>query len=264
MNIVTENLREELKSLEEIIHKAERSLEKAPNGILRISKSKNSMQYYKRDDEKDRNGKYIKKKDMNMVYGLAQKDYDKNIVTVAKEQREKICRFLKQYRPDWAKDIYEGMSPERKLLIDPYVLSDEQYINIWQSKRYVAKEFRDDFPQIYTKKGERVRSKTEKILADKFNLMNIPYLYEYPLKLNGYGIVYPDFTLLNVRTRQEFYLEHFGMMDDERYSQKAILKIESYERNGIFPGEKLLLTFETSKYPLNIKLVEQMITKYLM
>ena len=53
------------------------------------------------------------------------------------------------------------------------------------------------------------------------------------------------------------------MMDDTRYSEKTIQKIELYEKNGIFPGEKLLMTFETSKHTLNMMLVEQMITKYL-
>ena len=53
------------------------------------------------------------------------------------------------------------------------------------------------------------------------------------------------------------------MMDDEKYSEKTVQKIETYQKNGIYPGEKLLLTYETSKKPLNIILVEQMLIKYL-
>lgn len=258
-----EKLSEELKILDEIIYKAEKSLKTAPKGILRISRKGNSVQYYKRVDEKDKNGKYIKKKDIGLAYELAQKEYNINILKAATMQKMKICRFLKQYMPNQILDIYTNLPSERQMLIKPYILTQEQYVKKWENREYTGKEFGPGAPEIYTEKGERVRSKSEKILADKFYLMNIPYLYEYPLQLKGYGIIYPDFTLLNKRTRQEFYLEHFGKMDDEKYSESTILKIESYERNGIFPGEKLLMTYETSRHSLNMQLVEQMITKYL-
>ena len=46
--------------------------------------------------------------------------------------------------------------------------------------------------EILTEKGESVKSKSEKIIADKLNMMNIPYCYEVPLYLKGYGYVKPD------------------------------------------------------------------------
>lgn len=263
MNNAIEKLTDELRILDDVILKAEESLKNAPDGILRISQKGNLVQYYKRENEKDKNGKYIKKQDKSLAYKLAQKDYDKDILETAKDQKTKISRFLKQYRPDKILDTYEKLPLQRQILITPHILSQEQYVKMWESRTYSGKAFGTDTPQIYTEKGERVRSKSEKILADKFNLMKIPYLYEYPLQLKGYGTVYPDFTLLNKRTRQEYYLEHFGKMDDEKYSESVVWKIESYERNKIFPGEKLLMTFESGKHPLNMKMVEEMILKYL-
>lgn len=263
MNYILEKVEEELKWLDEIIAKAEKSLKTAPEGILRISKCRGTTQYYRRKDEKDKNGLYIKKKNRNLALGLAQKEYDMEMLMAAKEQKEMLCGFLKEYMPDQMMGVYEKLSSERQKLITPYILSQEQYVKEWTSRIYKGKEFGADISEIYTEKGERVRSKSEKILADKFNLMGIPYHYECPLRLGGYGIVYPDFTLLNKRTRREYYLEHFGRMDDEIYSEHVVSKIESYQKNGIFPGEKLLMTFETSKKALNIKAVEQMISKYL-
>ncbi len=52
-------------------------------------------------------------------------------------------------------------------------------------------------PVIITEKGERVRSKTEKMLADFFYRKEILYRYEKPLYLKGYGIVYPDFAFFS-------------------------------------------------------------------
>ncbi len=117
--------------------------------------------------------------------------------------------------------------------------------------------------EIVTEKGEVVRSKSEKILADKLNLMNIPYHYEQPLFLNGYGTIHPDFTVLNKSTRKEYYWEHFGLMDNPEYCEKAIKKIETMQKNGIYIGEKLIVTFETQSHPLNMKIVENTIKKYL-
>ena len=46
----------------------------------------------------------------------------------------------------------------------------------WKSIPYVGKEFDESIPVIYTKKGERVRSKSEKILADTFYELGMRYL----------------------------------------------------------------------------------------
>ena len=118
-------------------------------------------------------------------------------------------------------------------------------------------------PVILTEKGERVRSKSEKILADFFYRNNIPYMYEKTLNLSGYGIVYPDFTFLSRKLRKEIYWEHEGMMDKPEYSIKAVKKLNSYQKNGILPRERLILTFETEQDVLNSKIVSELVDKYL-
>lgn len=109
-----------------------------------------------------------------------------------------------------------------------------------------------------TEKGERVRSKSEKIIADKLYMMGIPYRYEYPLVLNNGVIVYPDFTILRMPRRQEVYLEHFGMMDDMNYVDTTLFKINSYEKNDIYLGVNLFITYETSRQPFNTKKLNEM------
>ena len=80
--------------------------------------------------------------------------------------------------------------------------------------------------------------------------------------LKKYGYVVPDFKILNVRTKKEYYLEHFGMMDDYEYAKNAIKKIECFQKNEIYPGEKLLITLEASDSPLNMIILEKMVNKY--
>lgn len=116
---------------------------------------------------------------------------------------------------------------------------------------------------ILTERGERVRSKSEKILADFFCRNRIPYKYECPLYLKGVGTVYPDFTFLSSKTGQEIYWEHDGRMDAPVYAQNAVRKIHAYVENEIYPGERLILTFETEKTVLDMKLVEKLVQRYL-
>jgi len=77
------------------------------------------------------------------------------------------------------------------------------------------------------------------------------------------GTVYPDFTVLNIRLRKEFYWEHLGMMDEEEYAENAVKKINCYEQNEIFQGDQLILTYETRKSPINPQMIMGLIRQYL-
>lgn len=152
---------------------------------------------------------------------------------------------------------------QRQLLVTPIEPIWEKELARWYDSEYHGKEFYEGTAEIVTEKGERVRSKSEKILADYFYRNNILYQYEKPLYLKGYGTVYPDFTFLSKKTRKEIYWEHEGMMDKPEYAKSAVKKIESYQRNGIYLGERLILTFETELTVLNSQIVEELVEKYL-
>ena len=264
MEKIKKLLEEKRKYYLEIANMASKSLEKAPqSGNLRIVHSHGAVQYYLCEDGGDTNGKYIQKKNHSLVYQLAQRDYDKKVLRSARAKVEWIERILKKTPKDDLVEIYEK-SKDRKKLIHPYEISDEEYRMWWESEEYSGKEFKENTPEIYTEKGERVRSKSEKLIADKLYMMNIPYRYEYPIKLKKIGIVYPDFFILNVAKRKEFILEHFGMMDNPEYAEKAIRKIRTYEKNGIFQGEQLLLTYETSQKPIDIRGLERMLERFIL
>lgn len=152
---------------------------------------------------------------------------------------------------------------QRQLLVTPIEPIWEKELVQWYDSEYHGKEFYEGTAEIVTEKGERVRSKSEKILADYFYRNNILYQYEKPLYLKGYGTIYPDFTFLSKKTRKEIYWEHEGMMDKPEYAKSAVKKIESYQRNGIHLGERLILTFETELTVLNSQIVEELVEKYL-
>ena len=80
------------------------------------------------------------------------------------------------------------------------------------------------------------------------------------------GVIYaaPDFNCLNVRLRKEYYWEHLGKMGDEEYMDNNKDKLDKYALEPDFDETKLIITMETGNKPLNTKVVEEKIRKYLL
>lgn len=251
------------KQLLQIKKEKEKALRKVPEGSLRICKRGEKAQYYHRNNPKDFNGVYIREKDIGLAQKLAQKDYDKKVLCNTEKELNVIRKYLSNYPTKCAEQIYQDLHEERQKLVTPIRESDDEYIRKWEEVKYQGKEFYEGIPEFYTAKGEQVRSKSELIIADLLGKEGIPYRYEYPTYLKGIGKIYPDFTVLNVNRREEIRWEHLGMMDDPVYVEKALKKIAVYEQNGIFPGENLILTYETRMTPISQKLIALMIQHYL-
>ncbi len=255
-------LREEKKRLEDLMEKSICQMKNLPEGTLRVSVDKGYPRYY-RCLEGDKVGNYIRKQDKETARKLAQKEYNSKVLQLIQKRLKQIENIIKDYEDDEVEKCFYGEHAAKQKLIVPIEQTWQDKLKDWQEKEYVGKGFQDNTIEIYTQKGERVRSKSEKILADYFYYHGISYKYEYPLLLKGYGVIYPDFTFLSPKSRQEMYWEHNGMMDDVVYAQKAVKKIELYEKNGIFPGERLILTFETGQTTLNNEIIEAMAKRYL-
>lgn len=263
MTGLREMLLKEQSRLEQILKKTEERMKDAPDGSLRLSRSGKSVQYYRYMPGKQKNGEYLPKAEGQLVRRLAQKSYDQKVAKLAGRRLAQIKRIVKDYENDEIERLFLNEHKERQKLICPVEPTWEQRLEAWINEEYLQKEFREDVPVILTERGERVRSKSEKLLADYFWRSGIPYKYERPLHLKGFGIVHPDFTFLSRKTRQEVYWEHDGRMDDPVYAQRAVRKIQAYEQNGIYPGEKLILTFETEKSVLDLRMVKRLAEKYL-
>jgi len=87
-----------------------------------------------------------------------------------------------------------------------------------------------------TTRGERVRSKSELIIANQLAAAGIPYGYEVPMNLNG-TCVYPDFTI-ETTTGRKYIWEHVGMLTDATYRERWDTKLRWYTQHGIYPAEE--------------------------
>ena len=240
-------------------------LQNSPEGTLRINHQNDQTAYYhvtKLNGITQRT--YIRKKDLDLVRKLAQKKYDRALRRVLLKQIRAVDRFLKDYDPPAIRDLCKKMPDDLRQMIQTPFLDDDAYVRQWLSVTYLAAPFKEGAPEYYTARGERVRSKTEKIIADTLYYAGIPYRYEYPLQLKDGRIFRPDFIILNKRTRTEYILEHFGMMDDPDYCSKALEKLSIYMQNGIFPGDQLILTYESSRHPFSTNDLSGLIPHYFM
>lgn len=244
--------------------KIQSRLNKAPAGSLYISKKWNRWQYYHRFTPNKRHGTYIQRKDQDLAVRLAQKDYDAKLLAELEKQLKAIERFLKDFNQDAMQLVYEKQTEPRKALINKGFLTDEEFVRQWLDEPYRKLSFREDEPEYYTSKDERVRSKSEILIADALSRHGIPYKYECPVYINGVPVAAPDFKCLNVRQRQEYYWEHLGMMGDRNYINKNVKKLETYTLAKEFDESKLILTFESENHPLNTRVIEEKISRYLL
>ena len=263
MSDLRECLYKEQCRLEEILQNAEERLRNAPKGTLRLSKSGRQTQYYCCRPGGKKNGVYIPKAEKEWIQKLAQKAYDEKVVRLVRRRLPPIRKLAELYQEDPIETLFLSQCKERQRWIRAAEPTWEQRVAEWKTEAYIGKGFQANTPFFVTEQGEQVRSKSEKILADYFFKRGIAYKYERPLQLKGLGTIYPDYTLLSEKTRQEIYWEHFGRMGDPVYAQKTVWKIQAYEENGIFPGETILFTFETDKSVLDMRLVEALTDKYL-
>lgn len=263
-DILVKQIRERKAEIEQLLVEKAEALKDAPEGKLRIIRNRRTLQFYHRKNASEKNGSYLTRAQDSLAVALMQKEYDSKLASELKAEIIALGRLLDDYRPERIDEIFTSQHDSRKSWIHPAILLDEDFIKRWMNVEYEKKSFEENTPEFFTANGERVRSKSEVIIADSLRRFKIPYRYEYPIHLSGIGTVHPDFTCLNVCKRKEYVWEHNGMMSASDYAEYAVNKIEKYTLSGYYPGENLILSFESASRPLSARIIEHNIRKYLL
>ncbi|MCR4758536.1 MAG: hypothetical protein K5792_12110 [Butyrivibrio sp.] len=271
-------LTKQLAEINQLLKEADNRLKKSKNleeGKLRVCSSHGYPQYHFRPagDEKER---YIPASEKDKIKALVQKEYDQKIKRELELSSKKLQKFLASYDVNNIAAIYEKLHVGRKSLIDPIIPTKEMIIKKWYEEHPGDKNPFQKDAIVTTKRGELVRSKSEKILADMFYDYNIPYQYEPCLEIHtdearyagDYGTkyykkIYPDFALLDVKREKTIYWEHLGLIDDDNYATKNFSKLIEYEKHGLILGDNLIITMETREKPLDVRLVKIKIKDFL-
>lgn len=280
------NFRKSLQEQKQILLKAEQniiqSLQSSPKGKLKLGKQNQTYKYYYSSDDKKKPGKkkkkelsnstvkttwtYLPQSKKDLAAAIAQKDYYQKLLPKIQETLTLLQQLELIYESDSLENTYESLCQGRKDLVTPMFPSANRIIDSWKNIKYVPGTFEAGMPVYLTLRGERVRSKSEKMIADELYTQNIFYLYEYPLKLkiNGKDVVFrPDFIVFNKRTGQKYIIEHFGRMGDDDYYNNSLRKLDIFEQNNLLIGRDILIFHESQKVPLNIQVVRQYIQEFL-
>ena len=229
---------------------------KQPTGRLRVITNHDRSQYYLVDKGSNSNGKYLPRKERRRAAAIAQRDYNAAVAGIIGRQITALNNLTENYHPEEIDTAFTGLHPGRRPLVTPVREPDEDFIARWRHLPYTGKPFEINAPEHYTASGVRVRSKSEIIIADALDRADIPYRYEYPTSVKGWGTLYPDFTCLDTRTREEIIWEHFGLMHDREYAEQTVQKIARYAASGYTLGKNFIATFEANTSPLSIKQVQ--------
>ena len=224
----------------------------------------------------DSTDKYLGSKDRKEIIRLAIKTYAMKLdktTQLEKSQIDRCIEILELKTDDKGIDkadidlVYGNMPDYIKAIISPSELTDDGFAERWQKEKYNSRWKKNTDTFYETPRGEKVRSKSEWMIASMLDKAGIPYRYEEIVPLDGdVGVfMHPDFTVLNKRTRKVYYWEHFGAMSNNDYIEGNFMpKIQEYYNFGFLPGDKLLITFESSGHPLDTTEVKRIIENYLL
>lgn len=258
------NLKEEIRRTSEktaqIAKKAEEILKDSPEGEIHTYISGGKHRYFCRKQEK---AIYLDEKHQDEIGKLEKKYYCKKLLKAAEAEKvilEKTQKLLEKC-PD-IDNVFIQIDRAKRHLIEPLKAEcDEKLVETFT--KYKSKS-RVSETNYQTMNGEFVRSKSELIIADRLKANDIPYDYESGALMDDMlEIWHPDFAVLNKRTGKVLYWEHFGMLDNPDYCKSFQYKLERFAQKGIFTGENLIITTESSDHPLNTEYVETLIKHFL-
>lgn len=246
-------------------------MQKVPEGSLKTQqKSGKTYYYYQYKDKNTDKCKrdYISQKNMSLAKILAQKGYFIHIKPILSRNLCALQEFMEKYDADSVERIYDELSDGKKSLVTPISISVEEKLKRWNLESYEPYDKNPEMLIFETERGEMVRSKSELIIANMLykNRKDILYKYERPLEVIIDGRaekLHPDFTIINIHTGKITFWEHAGRLDDPKYANDFVRKMNTYMNNQIFPGEDLVYTYETLKYPLNISIVKSIVKRML-
>ena len=258
-------IKEQRAKLEEYAHSAKKRLAKAPEGSLRISNCRGKATFYQRGEKGGGSGTYLGRNKRELIEALAQKAYDQDLLEHINEEAAQLDALIAANEPNTSLDaVYQQLSETRKPLVLPYQQDEETLRTMWPLAAYPRLNPPEEDKAVRTARGERMRSKSEVIIANTLADLGIPYRYEQKLQLDRATTVHPDFTVLRLSDRKTIIWEHFGMMDDPTYCANALRKVQSYQRAGYIQGVNLIATFESATVPLDARAVKRLAKELLL
>ena len=218
------DMRKASSRLDKAIETFESRVNSSVSGSLIIRENGSGIRFF-RNEGSDHQGEYLGKDKKETIAALAQKRYDKELLKFFKAKKSSLDKA--------AKDLEKGAN-----------LGD----------------FKEMSKSVLEKLPKGLRELVVPYDPDEDYVNR----WIHSIYVDNHTPVYPDFKILNRRTLQQYYWEHFGKMSDNDYFSIAQWKLETYAGLGLFPGKNLLFTFECAERSLSTEYVDALIEEYLL
>lgn len=258
MALFAKQLQETLLYYQDLLRIYQAFLQNAPEGRLICQRTGDKDQYYHVTGSGDGRIRQGINKHPDMQKRLAQKEFAKKAVRVLERNVHVLSGALQRLSPFDPDEILRSVGKGYARLPEEYFfnreklsvslhLSDEEQMRIerhraWGQQAYEMSEYRSEMKVHKTSEGLNVRSKSEALILERLRCFGIDTRYEQTLTF-GDEVIAPDFTFEGADGKL-FYLEHLGMMDDERYARRNYNKLMKYYRLGLILGNNLILSFD--------------------
>lgn len=252
----------EIEILQKQIKRYQKSLSKFVEGSILCETRGNGYRYvYSRKSGKNRLRTILHESDHDLIATLIRKYQIQQKLW----ELERDLNAAKAYRDTFesCQQTQRGNQDGFSLLLNK-VFPPTDYEE-WGNAPYSdSRDYHPEQLKHRTGKGdERVRSKSEVLIARALQAHGIQYHYEEVTQI-GYRTYRPDFTIRHPKTGAIIIWEHFGMMDDPHYAKRTAEKVRNYLYNGYNPTQNFIATFEDKNHPLDISVIEDMIERMLL
>lgn len=224
--------------LESQIHEVQKQLLSLPEGELCCTTNGNYLKWYHVNNHIYT---YIPKRQKEFAEQLALKKYLNTLLDDLSKEKDALQFYLTNHS-DTSKTQLLLQHSEYAKLLSKYFQPISQDLKEWMLTPYERNTSHPEHLIHKSSSGNQVRSKSESIIDMLLHINKIPFRYECALYLDN-TTLYPDFTIRHPQTKEFYYWEHFGLMDNPIYAQNSFSKLQLYISHGIIPGTNLITTF---------------------
>ncbi len=253
-----ECVKRDLNLQKNILKRYKEQLKKLPKGSLYASE-RNGVKYYTKvtNFRGKKRSVYLGKEINPQVQLLQKKYYLRKAIQAMESNISLMEKFLNGYQ-SIDPNVMQKQFPKAYQSLPQSCFDTAGVFNLdrWGSEFYVKSTSRSENLLNSTKKGDKVRSKSEVIIANAVAVRGLQYRYEEVTYINGYKKA-PDFKVIDPRTGRIIYWEHLGLITDMEYLKQALFRIADYIRDGIVPGVNLILTFDDAENHIDSLMIER-------
>jgi hypothetical protein len=184
----------------------------------------------------------------------------RHLARIEAELAEFEADATNRLRLEFERQTAEGSDPYAVLIADieaRIAETESALAALVHSEPLAEPPFRPEGLKHRTERGEKVRSKSEVIIANALHQLGVCYFYERPLTGRDGDTLRPDFTVFDGENRPILW-EHLGMLHREDYRDRWDEKQAWYEAEGFTVGVDLFISRDEADGSLDSRKIGKM------